>query len=142
MGQKILDKLVRPACTSMWRHVQVCARCMRSRKGEERWPRPQPQLGSVMPKGPSTHVSFVGREFPVFSQNRSDQNSLPLEIPERSYASICKVSMAAGVPAVYVEPCPPLWNADLTLCILASLRFCSLVFLCLCTCDFHHHKQL
>lgn len=96
-----------------------------------------------MPESSGTHVSFVGREFPVFAQNRSDQNSLPPEIPERFYASICKVSMSAGAPAVYVVPCPPLWNAILTLSI--CLGFTQVLFLnfsLLVPRDFHSYKQL
>lgn len=74
--------------------------------GRKDGPRPSLSLGqSCLRASAGTHVSFVGREFPVFSQNTFDQNNLP---PERSYASvISKVSVAAGAPTVYVLACPP-----------------------------------
>lgn len=54
----------------------MCTRCMRTRKWEEDGPGLKPSSRSVMLQGPRTHVSFVGRDFPVFAQSKSDQNSL------------------------------------------------------------------
>lgn len=72
---------------SMCLHVNLCAYVYQmyedqkvgrgwTRKWEEDGPGPKPSSRLVMLQGPRSHVSFVGRDFPVFAQNRSDQNSL------------------------------------------------------------------
>lgn len=64
---------------SMCPHVELCAyvyQVYEDQEVERGWPRSQTQLKVSMLLGPRSHGSFVGRDFPVFAQNRSGQNSL------------------------------------------------------------------
>jgi hypothetical protein len=67
----VIEDTENSSVASMWSCVPMCTRCMRTRKWDEDGPGPKPSSRSVMLQGPRTHVSFVGRDFRVFAQNRS-----------------------------------------------------------------------